>query len=105
MPMQSSSIKIDSRPLYDQAIDALNRFIVQGGYKPGDKLPGEAELSKHLGISRPTLREAMGSLECQGVITRRHGVGTFVTAPVRGAIQGGLEQLESLYSLAANAGA
>ncbi len=97
-------IKTDSRPLYNQAIDALNRYIELAGLKPGDKLPGEDELARQLGISRPTLREAMGALEVHGIIDRRHGVGTFVTAPVRGSMQGGLEKLESVYSLATDAG-
>jgi len=97
-------IKMDQRPLYDQAIEALNRYIEQGQFKPGDKLPAEGELAKQLGISRPTLREAFGMLEAAGVIERRHGVGTFVTAPAQGVIQGGLEQLVSLRSLANNAG-
>ena len=98
------SLKSDNRPLYDQAIEALNRFIELGEYKPGDRLPAEGELAKQLGISRPTLREAFGTLENYGVIERRHGVGTFVTAPPQGAIRGGLEQLVSLRSLAADAG-
>ena len=98
------SLKSDNRPLYDQAIEALNRFIDLGDYKPGDKLPAEGELAKQLGISRPTLREAFGSLENHGIIERRHGVGTFVTAPPQGAIRGGLEQLVSLRSLASDAG-
>jgi GntR family transcriptional regulator len=97
-------IKTDSRPLYNQAIDALNRYIELGGLKPGDKLPGEDDLARELGISRPTLREALGALEVHGIIDRRHGVGTFITAPVRGSMQGGLEKLESVYSLAAVAG-
>lgn len=104
MQISDSSLRPDTRPLYDQAIDALNRFIDQGGYTPGDRLPAEGELAKQLGISRPTLREAMGNLEGQGVILRRHGVGTFVTAPAQGTMQGGLEQLESVRSLADRAG-
>ena len=104
MQNNKNSLRPDTRPLYDRAIDALNRFIDQGGYQPGDRLPAEGELAKQLGISRPTLREAMGNLEGQGVILRRHGVGTFVTSPAQGTIQGGLEQLESVRSLAERAG-
>ncbi len=104
MKRSSRSIKLDSRPLYDQAFDALNRFIESGQYQPGDKLPAEGELAKQLGISRPTLREAFGNLEAHGVIERRHGVGTFVTAPAQGTIHGGMEQLVSLRALAKNAG-
>jgi GntR family transcriptional regulator len=97
-------LKSDNRPLYDQAIEALRKFIDLGAYKQGDKLPGESELARQLGISRPTLREALGNLEAFGLIERRHGVGTFVAAPAQGPIRGGLEQLVSLRSLAASAG-
>ncbi|MCZ7568343.1 MAG: GntR family transcriptional regulator [Ardenticatenaceae bacterium] len=97
-------MKLDPRPLYNRAIEALNEFIEQGQYKPGDRLPAEGDLAKQLGISRPTLREALGNLETGGVIVRRHGVGTFVAAPARGHLQSGLEQLESLRSLAARTG-
>jgi len=101
---QGRLIKPDQRPLYDQTIEALNRYIEQKKYRPGDRLPPEAELAQLLGISHTTLREAMGTLENQGIIERRHGVGAFVTAPARGRIQGGLEQQEGLARLAKNAG-
>lgn len=104
MTARKVSIKTDNRPLYDRAIDAVIHFIEVRGYKSGDRLPGEAELARNLGISRPTLREAMSSLERQGILTRRHGVGSFVASPVFGLIHGGLERLESMYSLMRNAG-
>jgi GntR family transcriptional regulator len=98
------SIKQDNRPLYNQAIDGINKFIKQNNYLPGQKLPSEGELSKKLGISRPTLREAMGHLEAQGIIERRHGVGTFVISPAQGMIHGGIEKLESLLYLSKKLG-
>jgi GntR family transcriptional regulator len=104
MNPQPLRLRPDSRPLHDRAVDALDHFIESGLYKPGDKLPPEEALAHQLGISRSTLREALGNLEHHGVIIRRHGVGTFVTAPPRGHLQGGLEQLESFRSLAAKAG-
>jgi GntR family transcriptional regulator len=97
-------LKLESRPLYDRAIGALELFIEKGQYKPGDKLPSEEALAKQLGVSRTTVREALGNLEAQGVIRRRHGVGTFVTAPTRRHLRGGLDDLESLRSLAERAG-
>ena len=50
---------------------------------PGDKLPPEADLAARLGVSRMTLRQALGRLEGRGVITRRPGRrgGTFVAEP------------------------
>lgn len=100
-----SPIRSDQRPLYYQAIEALVRFIEKEGYNPGDKLPGETKLAKQLGVSRPTLREALGNLETTGMIKRRHGVGTFITSPTtKTIIQGSLENLVSLRSLTKNIG-
>jgi GntR family transcriptional regulator len=50
---------------------------------PGSKLPVETELANMLGVGRSTLREALHILEEEGVIVRRHGVGTFIREEVR----------------------
>ena len=65
-------------------------------------LPSEAELVQHFGVSRATIREALAQLEHRGVVMRRHGVGTFVTALPR--LDAGLEELESLETLARRIG-
>jgi DNA-binding GntR family transcriptional regulator len=56
----------------------LRQAIVHGTYKPGTQLPTEAELVEMLGVSRTVVREALRTLEEDGLIMRRHGVGTFV---------------------------
>jgi len=56
----------------------LLNYITQNQLKRNDQLPSEAAISKTLGVSRNTLREAYISLENEGVIVRRHGIGTFV---------------------------
>lgn len=66
---------------------------------PGQQLPSEPQLSKQLGVSRATLREAMRAFETQGLIRRRQGAGTFVVGKVP-VIESGLEALESLETLA-----
>jgi DNA-binding GntR family transcriptional regulator len=48
-------------------------------YRPGDRLPSEPELASTYGVSRPTIREVLRSLEGDGLVRRVHGVGTFVT--------------------------
>ena len=53
-------------------------YIKQNHLKRNDQLPSEAAIAKTLGVSRNTLREAYISLENEGVIIRRHGIGTFV---------------------------
>jgi GntR family transcriptional regulator len=66
---------------------------------PGERLPTEPVLAKHLGVSRATLREAMRSFESQGLIRRRQGIGTFVVGRPQVFVSG-LEVLESIETLA-----
>ena len=61
--------------------DHLRQMILRGGMKPGDRLPPQRELSRQLGVSRPSLREAMTALETMGLITIRVGSGAYVAAP------------------------
>lgn len=97
-------LRTDPRPLYVQAEEALHELLTTR-YRAGDRLPPEPQLAEELGISRSTLREAMRSFEDRGLISRRQGVGTFVTAPSRDdVIESGLESLESLDALARRKG-
>lgn len=70
-----------SIPLYIQIADRLVSQIESGELSPGDRLPSERELSEKLGINRMTLRRALRVLESQGLVLRKHGVGTFVGEP------------------------
>lgn len=96
------SVKADSRHLYLQVIDHLKNDIENGVYKEREKLPSEFDLAKELGVSRATLREALRILEEENVITRRHGVGTFVNA--RPLFSSGIEQLNSVTNMIRQAG-
>ena len=71
--------------------------------KPGDQLPPEPVLAKHLGVSRSTLREGLRMFAERGDLVRRHGVGTFVALPSP-TLESGLEVLESVDSLARRMG-
>jgi GntR family transcriptional regulator len=71
--------------------------------RPGEQLLPEPQLAQQLGVSRATLREAMRSFEERGLLVRRHGVGTFVAQPPP-VIESGLEELESLDTLARRIG-
>ncbi|MEN8180458.1 MAG: GntR family transcriptional regulator [Pseudomonadota bacterium] len=75
-----------------------------GTYTPGEQLPSETELATQLGISRPTLREALHDLESEGAIIRKHGVGTFVASSYNHRLETGLERLESVLTLARQQG-
>ena len=99
-----SEKKVASRPLYSQALDGLMAMIDDGTYKSGERLPSEDELAELFGVSRPTLRRAMGYLETQGVILRRQGIGTFVSQPSKENFWGPLERLEPIRILAQKAG-
>ncbi|OGO59536.1 MAG: hypothetical protein A2029_15165 [Chloroflexi bacterium RBG_19FT_COMBO_47_9] len=90
----------ERQPLYIQAIDALTQMIETGQLKPGAQLPPENELAAKLDISRSTLREALRHLETLGLISRRQGVGTFVSIPTGPGFFGGLERLEPFRYLA-----
>lgn len=92
-------LRLDHRPLYVQAEDALRELLESGTFQPGQQLPTEPDLAQQLGISRSTLREAMRTFEEQGWVTRRQGVGTFVNQSPPLVIESGLETLESIDSL------
>lgn len=96
------TIKADHRHLYLQVIDRLKEDIDKGVYKENDKLPSEFDLSKSLGVSRATLREALRLLEEDNVIVRRHGVGTFVNP--KPVFTSGIEHLYSVSAMIEKAG-
>lgn len=68
-------------PLYFQIAENLKRDITEGTLKPGDRLDNELDLTERLGVSRPTVRQAVQRLVDQGLVVRRRGLGTVVTAP------------------------
>lgn len=69
------------QPLYAQIKDALRRRIVDGTYAPHSRMPSEHELCATFGVSRITVRQALGDLQKEGLIFRLHGKGTFVSKP------------------------
>jgi GntR family transcriptional regulator len=71
--------------------------------QPGDQLPTEPELAKMLGVSRPTLRDVLGTFSERGLLVRRQGVGTFVSSRLP-VLDAGLEVLESLDRMAESLG-
>lgn len=70
------------QPLYDQLVDLLSDKI-QNEMHPGDALPSERDLAETYGLSRTTVRLAMSELEELGLVTRKHGRGTFVSSVSR----------------------
>jgi DNA-binding FadR family transcriptional regulator len=81
MPIQA----VEPRRLYRQIADQLRQLIESGEFAVGDRLPTERELADQLGISRPTVREALIALEVEGRIRIRVGSGIYVTESPRAA--------------------
>jgi GntR family transcriptional regulator len=93
--------RLETRPLGEQAKEALLDSISNGGF-PDGTLPSEERLAEELGVSRTTLREALRSLEEEGVVSRQHGVGTRVNQHVVRATP--LSRLSGFYHLIRDAG-
>lgn len=68
-------------PLYYQLQQLLLEQIRQGVYKEGETIPSELELCRRYGLSRTTVRQAVGELVHQGVLSRVKGKGVFVAKP------------------------
>ncbi|MDN4495601.1 FadR/GntR family transcriptional regulator [Ureibacillus aquaedulcis] len=64
--------------IYEQIVVQIRELIQEGKILPGDRLPGERELSSMLGCSRTSLREALRVLEAEGIIISKPGGGRFV---------------------------
>lgn len=78
----ASRLSMDSDiPLYTQLVGIIKQNISSGELNVGDLLPSEAELCRTMGISRNTVRQALGELEEEGLVVRKRGKGTFVADP------------------------
>ncbi|HUI90440.1 MAG TPA: GntR family transcriptional regulator [Anaerolineales bacterium] len=104
MASELRRIKTTNEPLHDQAQFYLRGLIQSGTYQPGQKLPPEGIFAEQLGISRPTLREALYKLELEGLIVRKHGVGTYISPSYQNRLDSGLEVLESIEHIARRRG-
>jgi DNA-binding GntR family transcriptional regulator len=65
-------------PRYRQLYEVLRKHILEGIYNEGDLLPSENELGQLYGMTRPTVRQALGNLENDGYITKHQGKGSIV---------------------------
>ncbi len=68
-------------PLYYQIREQLRARILSGEMRPGDPLPGEADICAETGVSRMTARQALSQLASEGLVVRQRGRGTFVAVP------------------------
>ncbi len=72
---------VSATPVYVQVAQGLASRIEGGALEGGTALPAERDLASALGVSRVTVRQALALLAQQGLLTRRHGSGTFVNPP------------------------
>ncbi|MBO0345822.1 FadR/GntR family transcriptional regulator [Roseibium limicola] len=70
--------KIPSSRTADAVTQQIEKLILAGVLRPGDRLPAERELAAQLDVSRPVLRESLKTLESQDLLVSRPGGGTFV---------------------------
>jgi GntR family transcriptional repressor for pyruvate dehydrogenase complex len=69
---------INSTRIYEEIVRQIRTLISEGKLKSGDRLPPERELAERFKVSRPSVREALRTLESMGLIEIRLGEGTFI---------------------------
>lgn len=90
-------IQIDSRnsrPIYEQIVDAIKENILKGILRPGDKLPSVREMSSMITANPNTVSRAYMELERQGVTETLRGRGTYVSSNYK--VKMGEESMEKL---------
>ena len=80
-PVKVELETIQKTKVYEEVAAQIERRIVDGVLKPGDKLPPERELAERFDVSRSAVREALRSLELKGMVEPRPGEGTLVRTP------------------------
>ena len=74
MPLQA----LEPQRLYRQIAEQVRKLIAGGEFPPGSRLPAERDLAKQMGVSRPSVREALIALEVEGWVEVRTGSGVYV---------------------------
>ncbi len=94
-------VRADGVPIYIQIRESLRADITGGLLKRGEQLPSENELAVRYKVSRMTIRQSIEDLVDEGLLYRRHGVGTFVAFP---HLQRDHTKLTSFFDKAENEG-
>jgi DNA-binding transcriptional regulator YhcF (GntR family) len=71
------------RPIYLQLIDQVERRIISGDYRPGDKLPSVRELAKEAAVNPNTMQRALATLEQSGLLFTQRTAGRYITKDVQ----------------------
>ncbi len=70
---------MERKPKYKEVVDWVKERLEKKELSPGDKLNSENELCELFGLSRQTVRHAIGVLEEEGIVARRQGSGTYIS--------------------------
>ncbi|EAR49913.1 pyruvate dehydrogenase complex repressor [Oceanicola granulosus HTCC2516] len=89
--------KVQPEKLSQGVVRQVEQLILRGILRPGERLPPERELSDRLGVSRPSLREAVAELEDRGLLSRRAGAGIYVADVLGSAFSDALVRLFSTH--------
>ncbi|MFC2969439.1 FadR/GntR family transcriptional regulator [Acidimangrovimonas pyrenivorans] len=89
--------KVQSEKLSQSVVRQIELLILRGILRPGERLPSERELSEKLGVSRPSLRDAVAELQERGLLASRAGAGIYVAEVLGSAFSPALVQLFSAH--------
>ena len=78
MLLHSELHNLQGQRLHESIVQRFHRLIQQGTLKHGAKLPAERVLAEQLKVGRSSVREAIRTLELQGLVVSKHGSGTFI---------------------------
>ena len=90
--------RIQPEKLSQSVIRQIELLILRGILRPGERLPSERELSERLGVSRPSLRDAVSELQSRGLLKSRANAGIFVADVLGSAFSPGLLRLFSSHT-------
>ncbi|MGL4239299.1 FadR/GntR family transcriptional regulator [Tabrizicola sp.] len=93
MPFQ----KVTSEKLSQSVVRQIEQLILRGILHPGERLPSERDMAEKLGVSRPSLRDAIAELAERGLLVSRAGSGIFVADVLGSAFSPALTQLFSTH--------
>lgn len=95
----TETVLIDRRKLFEQVAAHLEREILTGKLKPGDRLPPERDLQALFGVGRPAIREALITLQRSGLIEIGNGAPARVAMPtVQGVVAGLMPAVQQIIS-------
>ena len=84
---------VQTEKLSQAVIHQIEQLILRGILRPGERLPSERELSERLGVSRPSLRDALATLQADGLLETRPSAGVYVADVLGSAFSPALTQL------------